>query len=150
MSMADGEDMMSCITCVEDAATMSENIDLTISDKWVMLILLGGVTDAYRGLYTTLKLFSTLSLEECKVKLLHEKLRRHKKDDGVETAFHGVYRGAKGAGKSNAAGSADNDQPKHCEIVCYSCGKESVDLPLRTHGTLTPGRLLTALTIVSE
>ena len=124
MSMAEEEDMMSYIARVEDAAAMLENIDLAVSEKWVMLILLGGVTNAYGGLRTTLETFSTLSLEECKAKLLHEELRRHKTEDGVETAFRGVNRGAKGAGKSDATGSADNDQPKRREIVCYNCGKK--------------------------
>jgi len=124
MSMADGEDMMSYITRVEDAAAALENIELQVSEKWVMLIILGGVTNAYGGLRTTLEAFSTLSLEECKGKLLHEELRRHKSEDEVETAFRGVHRGAKGAGKSDAAGSADNDQPKRREIVCYGCGKK--------------------------
>jgi hypothetical protein len=124
ISMADGEDMMSYITRVEDAAAALENIELQVSEKWVMLILLGGVTNAYGGLRTTLEAFSTLSLEECKAKLLHEELRRHKTDDEVETAFRGVNRGAKGAGKSDATGSADNDQPKRRDIVCYNCGKK--------------------------
>ena len=90
ISMADGEDMMSYITRVEDAAAALENIELQVSEKWVMLILLGGVTNAYGGLRTTLEAFSTLSLEECKGKLLHEELRRHKSKYEVETVGAGV------------------------------------------------------------
>jgi len=52
MVMADGEDMMSYISRVEDAASSLESIDLLVSEKWVMLILLGGVTYAYGGLCT--------------------------------------------------------------------------------------------------
>ena len=56
--------------------------------------------------------------------LLHKELCRHTTDDEVETAFRIINRGTKGAGKSDGTGSADNDQPKRRDIVCYDCGKK--------------------------
>ena len=42
ISIADGKDVISYITRVEDAAAALENIELQVSEKWVMLILLDG------------------------------------------------------------------------------------------------------------
>ena len=72
---------------VENAADALSNVGLEMKEELVMLILLGGLASEYAQLRTTLEALPSLSPDECKGKLLHEELRRHKTDADEEQAI---------------------------------------------------------------
>jgi hypothetical protein len=110
-----GETLADFCARVEEFASRLDGIDVHKDESEVMLTILGGLPPSYRGLVQALEANPTLTLEQCKARLLHEDTRRPM--EGNDTDEGALLTRTDGRNAKPRGGDAKKN------LTCHYCKK---------------------------